>query len=484
MNLMESAVQNKPIAGVFLRPVVGFLLLLSTLLTGPFLLGAALGWAGLAIYSKNKPQELACAAFFFAPFFHAPGFFPHLAFTLKHFHIMVFLMAARTVLQGSFVQVAGRGIRKSAWLWPVILLLAFSVGTGALQHMPASGYRMSANLALVLGCMIFLLGYVMHYRLCFLSCAFYFVLGCSVLAAVNFYNLKMKTSLLSLDLLYNNQHATLMAIALFHAFAVLLAYRSLKIRQLAWALIILLGVSLLYTMSRTAWLSFAGMFVLFLFLLGAMPYGKRARWVGIGRLWTAFGFLCAACAAVLIANFFWPVDNTRSDYLEIKVHGGDDIVRRMGYLFQFMDPSYWAYTLQDTQNFGFFGILRLKQLHVLADLMKEHFWFGIGLVKEMTDFHGFYFTLLGAAGFTGLCLFALFAGVLLWRLKLRIQNARRPRQYIAGAAVFCAVLVWLVSSITQSMFIHFSVWLQVLMAFVILESPERAQDPGGGAHDK
>jgi len=192
----------------------------------------------------------------------------------------------------------------------------------------------------------------------------------------------------------------------------------------------------------------------------------------VNRLKVTAFVLISAMILVAIINIYIPVIDykTRLEYWQDA--GGDEIFRRVIYLFQVFDPRAWIHAIHDQQNFGFLGILRLEQLRTLKDLMREDFLIGVGFIKILTDFHGFYFTLLGASGILGSLLFLFFGWNVLRKLANTVFLSRNTKKMALCALVFCAVSIWFLSSVTQSMYIHFSVWIHILMAMYLINDSE------------
>ena len=169
--------------------------------------------------------------------------------------------------------------------------------------------------------------------------------------------------------------------------------------------------------------------------------------------------------AITLLNLFVPIDPARMIYYFYK---GDDVYWRVKYFYQIFDLNYWKFTFSDSQNFGFFGIDRLKQLQDVREILKAHPFVGIGFVQRVTNYHGFYFTLLGATGFLGFGLFIFFAITLLASLLKVLKKAKSSQIFLITCGVTASLCVWLISSITQSMFLHFSVWLNILFALMLV----------------
>ncbi len=435
------------------------LALMATLAYGPYWPAAAAGWAFLAFCFFRAPRCGVHAAFFHAAFFQGAGILPDLFFTLKHFHLTMFLILTMGVLSGnvSFLKMRRPGYRL---FWPVGLLLLVSVVGGAMNGMARQGYLLSANMALVLGLMLILAARTLDRPVSAAAACAFFVAGTVVQCTVNFYNLATGAFVFNLDLVYNNQNATLLAMTVFYCLALFLGTRHWLRYSLALTALGVTGGSLLMSLSRTGWLSFLLPLPVFFYLVARFAADSESRMFYVKRLAAGTVILTAAAAAFFV---LFPVD---ADPVAPGIQNA--VWARVSHFYQILDPDYWQYTLADVQNFGFFGISRLNQLFILRDLMKEHWLIGIGFVKMLTDFHGFYFTLLGAAGVTGVFLFLIFVVKVLGGLEKSLQKYRDRETQLFGAACFCAILAWLISSVTQSMFIHFSVWLQPVIALLIM----------------
>lgn len=424
--------------------------LLTALLSGPWLGWSGLSWLALWFLSFLKFDFALFTVFFYASFFHKIGVFPDLFFSIKHFHVAWGILVLAEVWRKQCWSSIRLGLLESKPLIPIAGVLFMAVLGGVLNGANLKVFAMTANFMSVLIMMVYLAGLSWTWPLLF-RCLFYFAFGVFVQNLANFYNLAQGTFIFELDLMYNNQFAVLNAIAFFYAFALCLAGPTAAIRRLSFLFSLLIFMALLLSCSRSAW--FAWLFSIVLWAVVSLQKSDPAsRQLYVRRLIPFAGIVIviSLAAASLVS----------------------DIPERIELTPKLFNWNYWKYTFEDKQNFGFLGIMRLEQLETLTELLKKHPLTGIGFAGICTDFHGLYFILLGASGIPGLVFFLYFGAALSLRLAKALKNISNSDLALIVTANLSALLVWLSSSLLQSMLIHFSVWIVVLTS-ILMSGPLR-----------
>lgn len=214
-------------------------------------------------------------------------------------------------------------------------------------------------------------------------------------------------------------------------------------------MLLVVSLGLLLSCSRTAWSSALISYFLFCILLFFFQHTNCLPKLQIPIKWfiTGVSFLFFV---LLLLGMLW----------------SQEMVDRLAALQFFLERDYWQYIFQDQQNFGPFGFFRLAQFSVIKHILKHSFLFGIGLSREVTDFHCLYLTLFGGTGFIGLFLFLSFCFA--WAKSLFVQIFQRIDDLnLFRIGVLCAFSVWLISSLMETFMIQFNVWI-VLTAGIVL----------------
>lgn len=427
-----------------------------TLFSVPWL--AIPGWGLLIALMRNQGTTVIInAAFFFAAFFHPLGLSWDLGFTLKHYHLVILIGVILHTVQRKILPILKEGLLYVRGLWPMAALLMISVGAGLWHQTSSKTLFRAANLSLVLMSLVYLAGIVGKNEKLLERGLIFYIGGIAVQVFVNVYNLTSHRFIFELDLMYNNQFGVLTAGGLLYAVGLTLSLRGRDFNPAEiglMALVIFLG--LILTCSRSSWISFIVGFFLFLTLTGFYLRNTETKKTALKRgLLMVFSLLGCLLLAALI---------------EV------DVLERLKRLGQIFDIGYWNYLFED-KNYGFFGLLRMRQIQSLGRLLEQHPWWGIGFAPQVTDLHGLYFTLLGASGITGFYLFLIFIVSLLKKLLGTILQHPNSETSVLRITTFCAVMIWLASSVTQTMFLHFSVWIPVLASFLHIAAARHPKEP-------
>ena len=433
------------------RNIVFISALLLTLCAGEALWLARIGWTLMALLYVVDSRYAIYAIFFYFAWFHSAGFLPKLIFTLKHFHLAIFLAFLASLLKNSSFGIIKLGLRSGRRLLYVaaIIFLGFVNGLrfGALDQ----AVRTPANLSLILTGLLFIMGLMEHWgqenpRILFTKCIHFYIFSVCVHVGLGFFNaLEPQRAYLDLHLLHNNHIGILCAFSLFYPLSLFFTTQSKLARLLYFLSSVIIFSGLVSSCSRTAWLSCAAGAVLFFVLVA------RVRHITFKNILLRCGgpvFLMGAILLVLIALFNHPV------------------YERVKGLPQLLDLEYWRYTLHDSNNFGFLGKFRLEQFFTLNNILSKHLILGRGFIRKVVDFHGFYFCLLGATGIVGLGLYMNFCRLVLKDLLNSLQSY--PPLDMLKIGSLCAFVVWLCTSFTESYFVQFSAWLNPLMILMLV----------------
>lgn len=438
----------------------------ATLMTGPWLWMSRVGWIFLAIFFALDKHYAIYAIFYFASFFHASGLLPNDLFSLKYFHIAVFLTMFIQLIRSDLLSTFRLGLKYSHWLYPVFAIIVIAFLSAKLHHSGIKAYRVAANWGLVLVMFIYIVGLVGDDRKLLYNGILFFLFGIASQIGIGFWDMCRGWGLFQggdrwveqwihqdnrwtdMQLLHNNHLGMLAGGSFFYAFSFTLFSRRAIHRWLSMAMSFILLGGVIFCCSRTVWGSFFLCSLLYLFMFSPRNVAPPLAVLYLRRLAIVLVFLFAVLVFAIIMIQFVSYLTIRFNSIMWLFHG-----------------YYWRYTVADS-NFGFFGILRLKQFYEINEIMSRHFFFGIGLTTEVFGFHCLYFTILGASGFVGLMFFALFCRNFLNRYLRSINENRDQRQVILQIGGFCAVVMWLSSSFMETMFLHFFVWLHVAVGML------------------
>lgn len=414
-------------------------------------------WMGLAWLFFRQLRFGVYAVFFFATFFHPSGFFPNLFFTIKHFHLALCLICLLELSRRQFWLTFMAGMKGSRLLVPFFLII-FVGFLGSMTHGAGNdGILMTANLLSLLIGSVYVIGLIQHYKIDLKVPIFFFLTGIILQILVNFYNIATHRMIFYLDLFYNNQFGTLVAFGFFYAvYFVIIARRGFFYQTGMFFVLALTITGVMFSCSRTAWISILlGTVIFFYFFYHVFSF--RQNRPPVNRRCVAF-FLCLLACFVFILSYHPLIRYRVTDFLEI------------------FDFNYLKYTVEDKQNFGFLGILRLNQIYAVGDILLHSPLWGIGFVGRVTDFHGFYFTLLGGSGLIGFFLFFYFIHNISYQLEIFCRRSvQKDPGDLLKVSILCALVTWVLTSLTQTMFVQFSVWINVIAAVSILEKSKSAR---------
>lgn len=439
---------------------VFFMALLGTLAYGNYFAIARLSWILLAFLFILNDSAILYAGFFFAAFFHGAGFAPELFFTIKHFHIALGLGCIAQLLQkGTHWDL--RILRRIlTYFIPFILIIIL----GLLNYLRISptltSIKIPLNILLTMICCgvltFFLLdktkGEKGHQTV--RNCIFFFCGGAAIQIVLGFINHFAGTQYLQIVIPHNNHMGILSVLSFFFAlFCFKTGSKSRPAAILSFTLMMTLFAGVLFSCSRTSWISFA-----------------------IGNLFF-FG-----CGKKCIENFQWrdffrmPKLRNIITSMIIGLIAGLSLFNRTIYsrfsnIDQLISPSYWHYILEDKQNFGCFGIYRLRDLQNVSEGLKTNPLIGIGFTRSVVDIHGFNFLVLSATGIIGLAIlaaFGIFIFVQLWR-KLLSREVTKEERYLALAAS-STIVAWFFISFMESYFLQFVVWINFCIIIYVLEN--------------
>ncbi|GEM_PF-4457476 len=436
-----------------LQKIIFLSALLLTVISQDPLFGK-LSWIMLIIICGFNANFSAYAVFFFSAFFIPSVFNVPLFFTIKHFHIaFVVLLAVYFLKQNLFYK-----IRKNVYsifpFVPWLLILSVSFISSILYHQTHSALSMSANiLSVVISFSVIACILVGEYEL-ILNSLLFFIFGVStrifLAADKTFYG--WPVSRLAEPLIHNTHVGFLASSSLFLLLPFILTKQDFKKQLVSWFMLIFVSMGLLLSCSRTAWFSALISYFLFFILLFLLRHTNHLPKMKISIKWFIAG----------VSLLFFTL-------LLVGICSSQEMMDRLAALQIFFEADYWQYILQDRQNFGPFGFFRLAQFSTVGNIIKHNFLFGVGLSREVTDFHCFYLTIFGGTGLFGLFLF--FSFCFLWMKSLLRQMFQgRDDLNVFRIGVFCAFFVWLVSSLMETFIIQFNVWMIITMGIILTQS--------------
>lgn len=429
------------------------LALAGTLATGSAFWVTRIAWTLLAIFFVLDVKYSVWAIFFHASFFVTAGFVPNLFFTLKHFHISLLITALVQALTNGFAHQCRAGFRIVRPMWPVFALVLVASLSG-IVYLQKSILMRTGNLVSVFMALAYLAGFFENKEKYWHDALLAFVLGVSSQIAIALVNIAFHSNSHELNVIHNNHLGILSACSFF--FACALSVISFK-KVSRWLAVFVSGIlllSIVLSCSRTAWLSFIFALTSFFVLVWNNTKGEQVRRSFRFGLLILGGIFAVILTHQILTNYY-----VSQRILELK---------------RLVDLESWRYTLYDSQNFGFFGIYRLTQLYVLGNLSPLQVLIGQGFSATVTDFHGLYFTIIGASGICGLILFALFTRNILRRLLSAIRSSGTNEEVLLRSAAFCSILVWLLSSFMETLLLQYSSWIPVLVG-LLLTKPADSQ---------
>ena len=429
------------------------LLLLCVFAKGSWLWLARISWMILPILFAIDIRYAVYSAFYFSTFFQPSGYFVNPWFTLKYFHIVILLTIIVRMMNGVFHKDLIRGLKSKKIYYAIFAILFIGVVNFSRLGLPLSSLRTPGNLTLVLCMIIYLTGLVLNQwhngnRDIIKLSGNWMVYGAATQIVVAFWNMQLHSDFLRLSLPHNNHLGILSSFCVMFALS---SYINAKTSYNRLFRLFILGVlfcGLIASLSRTAWFTFWFSFFLYLFLIdlhlktykSTSPQIKRRVIIGL------FIFLLMSLIIFDRAVF-----------------------ERFTTLPQLLDMNYWKYTLADQKNFGFLGVLRLRDLKSLYAILSRELFLGTGFIRKTVDMHGFYMVVLGSTGAVGFSLFIYFLYNLL-RSLWKILWINDQKSAVLKVVVFGVIFIWVLGSFMETYFLQFFIWTNVAMAVMLIES--------------
>lgn len=436
------------------------LAMFSTLLQGEWLLFARAGWTFLVILFVIDIRYSLYTIFFSAAFFHPSTFLPNHFFTLKHFHIALALTLVVQITKNQFWKNLVAGIKISRPLIYLILIISIGFIPFYRQSNPFSFYKVALNFLMVLSSFVYISGMIKKNEALLRHCLLLFTLGVTTHIIIAFLNFSTNSNFLGgLSIVHNNHLGVLSSFAVFHAIGYALSTSKISFKIFGWLNVFLIFSALVLSCSRTSWFSFFISYLIFINSFQSRIYSppswkKQKRLVIFGSI---FIFL-------MIVFFLFKSNLTVSE--------------RIGHLYQVADFRYWKFTLNDYQNFGFLGAHRLRQINELWSTLHTNPLLGRGFNNEVFGYHGFYYVVLGGSGLIGLALFFVFIRTLLVKLIRTLHNnSNSEKLLILKICILCAMIDWLLCSVMETLFLQFSVWINIVACLIIIQ-PNKGKETG------
>lgn len=443
---------NSAIAYLFLATLIG------TLMQGEYLAIARISWVLLAFLFAIKETYILYACFFFASFFHSAGFAPDFVFTIKHFHIALGIGWAGTLIQKG-MPCSVYSIRKVLWyFFPFFLIVAF----GLLNYLRISptltSVRIPFNILLTMSCaaaLIFIIfGQITKANSQGLlkNCLLYLSGGVFVQIALGILNHVFKTDYLNIVIFHNNHIGILSVLGFFFAAA---AYKCSSSgsysRYISFLFTVVLFLGVLLSCSRTSWISFAIGYSTFLII--SKRYIEVFKWKEFVSMPSRKRLIISSLIGLTIGLSFI----------------NQSFYNRIINMDQLINPSYWDYIIADTQNFGCFGIYRLRDLQNVVEGLRTNPLIGVGFTRTVVNIHGFLFLTLSATGIIGLVLLISFGVLLLSKLWHYIRSKAHYENRFFALAGLCTMISWFFISLMESYFLQFIVWINFCVIIYVLE---------------
>lgn len=418
---------------------------------------AIVGWLITILCVSTDTYLGIYAGFFYTSFFLGSGLLQQSLFTIKHFHLLIFILFFTQFLRKSFFQTWLYGLKQSKSLIPIFLILTFSTIGARFAHSSIKSYRIVLNLLLVIGAMIFMMGLIESKKIVLRKSIFAFILGVSLQMLIGLHNLVFNTNYLQIQLIHSNHFGMLTAATFFYCLYFIATERKPITRWLHILIGSLVFLGLVLSFSRTSWISFFISYLILFILVIFCQQGQKFRHIFMRRVLIITALMVALAGYAIISLELWM-----------------PFIVRIKSIPALWTKWYWQYALHD-QNFGFFGAFRLRQFYELKDILGKHFWFGIGFEQVVVDFHSFYFTILGASGIIGLIIFILFCANLIGKLIKSIFNERHPRAFLSKVTCLCFLSTWLIASTMESLFLQFYIWTGIVATILLIRQCPRVK---------
>lgn len=444
---MQPSIEVQPAPNRF-RDGIFLFTLVSAALNGSWLSMAHLAWLVLAILFALDIRYAFYSIFFFASFFHPSGFLKDLPFSLKHLHIAFFLLIVIQMLEKKFTTALKTGFKENVYFYPLWAIAGIALMAALIRHGEAKTLFLTANFISILFMFNYLYGAMKEFPGLVKSALLFFLFGAALQCLIAFANFLTGRYWWNIVLIHNNHLGVLSAVSLFYGMAYAFSEKS-KVRvAAASACSAIIFLSLIFSCSRTAWLSFAGGY---LFLVVTQKfYSRRAA---RSTAWLKF----LAAAVVLWGGFL------------MAGHANQAVKERVDQVVGLKEMNAWKYSLIiDRQNSGFLGNLRRNQVRQFKKIMKDHFAIGLGFTHQITDFHSLYLTILAATGIMGFALFVFFWFQIFRDLHFSLRSAS-PADFLYKTGSFAAMVTWLLVSGLENRLLQYPVWTNLFMALLFLK---------------
>jgi len=413
-------------------------------------------WFFFALLCASEATFAIYALFFFSAFFNSSGFFPNLFFTLKYFHFSFLILIAVLFIKGKLFDLIKRNIKHAKLLIPWGCLIGISVISGLVGPHPYRALMTTANLASITACAAVLIC-VMERKSMVADAALFFAFGACwrvCLSLVSY--LKIDFLQYQEGLIHNNHIGFLTASALFMLLPFFFTKQERARRFVSWIMLFVLFSGLVLSCSRTGWVGFIGSFVFFGLVLLKLKYKDAAEHAhSLGRNKRFLLTFAVAFSAIIL----------------VVVLMNSEVLSRIGGFKRLIDPSYWSLTFQDTQNFGFLGAFRRNQFVSLGNIFQDHWLFGVGFIREVTDFHSVYLSILGATGVVGFLAFLCFCFMFYKTLLKTIYLNNDDLTYLR-IGILSAFTLWLIYSLMETFIVQFNVWI-IFTLGILLQAKNR-----------
>ncbi len=441
------------------RDTVFLAILFSAVLNGSLLSMAHLAWLILAIFFALDLSYAVYSVFFFASFFHPSGFLKDLFFSIKHLHIAFFLLAAVQIFQNRFLPTWKKAFQSAPYFYLLFAICGIALASGIAHHESWKTFSLTANFAANLLMLTYLFGVLRQNPRLIKTSILFFLIGISIQSSIAFANLLTGKYWWNIVLIHNNHLGVLSAMSLFYGLAYGFTEKNKARLVLIWTCIAIIFMGLIFSCSRTAWLSFgAG----YLFLMVSQQfYSGKARYK---VPW--FKFLIAG---VLIWGAFQASGNLNPAVKE-----------RVEQVVGLKEANAWKYTFFiDHDNFGFLGSFRKDQVKRFLKIMKKHPFFGEGFTHEITDFHSLYLTILAGSGIAGFVIFLFFW---FWVFKdfHRALTVDGQTHFLFKVSSLAAIITWFLVSGLENRLLQYPVWTDLFIAFLFIQNvplPARDSEP-------
>ncbi len=435
--------------------------LVLTLLSGKWLFLARLGWILLLIFYTLNLNYALYSLIFYAAFFCPTEYLPNPLLTVKHFHVAVMLTFLVQLFRNHFWRTLGRSLRQALVFYPFLYIFLCGVLMGLPEGNSQRPLRMIGNVTLVFLSFSYVFALIADREDLLRKGALFFVAAVALQVLIALYNHFADTKWLDIRMIHNNHLGILSAFSFFYAFSLGLGHHRRFFRWLGRICSLVIFVGVLFSCSRSAWLSLLIGYFIFYGLLGKILKCDQQCLVHFQK------FFLLSCVLIPLAIY--------------GVCANPVLLNRVMDFLDIFNPLEWRRALLDRQNFGFLGIFRLNQLDYLGSMPWYNYLWGRGLTSRIMDFHGFYFVVIGASGLLGILLLSVFCRKLIHGMLKAVQACTTSEEGIFRAGVLCAFIVWLLISFTETLYIQFYIWFNLFAAALIaragMSPPGEAQKP-------